>query len=184
MKSNWNKEEDKFLIQNYEDLTNKQISNILKKTTQAIRNRAFNLKLIKYKDLVPGTKYNKLFLHLKKNAQLRNLECSLTQDEHKNIIKQNCYYCGIEPKNHNIYLNSKNEIIKNNKRTPLKQKTVDRAWIKINTVDRIDSSKGYNIENCVPSCWFCNKMKNNYHLTDFLNQINKIIKYQKGKNEQ
>lgn len=41
-------------------------------------------------------------------------------------------------------------------------------------IDRIDSSKGYNIDNVVPCCGICNRMKNKYPLNIFLDKITKI----------
>lgn len=41
-------------------------------------------------------------------------------------------------------------------------------------IDRIDNSKGYTIDNCVPCCGCCNKMKMDLHLDFFLQQIEKI----------
>lgn len=42
-------------------------------------------------------------------------------------------------------------------------------------VDRVDSSIGYEIKNCVPCCKTCNYMKLNLSLSDFLSHIQKIL---------
>lgn len=44
-------------------------------------------------------------------------------------------------------------------------------------LDRIDSAKGYELENIQPCCTFCNSMKSNKNEKDFLNQCKKIINY-------
>lgn len=41
-------------------------------------------------------------------------------------------------------------------------------------IDRLDNSKDYTIENCVPCCGCCNRMKMDLTLSYFLNQIKKI----------
>lgn len=41
-------------------------------------------------------------------------------------------------------------------------------------IDRIDSSKGYTIDNVVPCCGTCNIMKNAFSQETFLEQIHKI----------
>lgn len=41
-------------------------------------------------------------------------------------------------------------------------------------VDRVDNSKPYTRDNCVPCCGCCNKMKMDLELSFFLNQIEKI----------
>jgi hypothetical protein len=46
-----------------------------------------------------------------------------------------------------------------------------------NGIDRVDSTKDYTKENCVPCCFICNRMKNKYALDVFLDKIKKI--YQK-----
>ena len=41
-------------------------------------------------------------------------------------------------------------------------------------IDRIDSKKDYNKENCVPCCKVCNIMKNKFSIDLFLNKVNLI----------
>lgn len=50
----------------------------------------------------------------------------------------------------------------------------------INTagIDRLDSSLGYEIDNCVPCCTKCNMMKQAHSPSDFLSHIQKIIAFQ------
>lgn len=43
-----------------------------------------------------------------------------------------------------------------------------------NGVDRINSTDGYSISNCVPCCETCNKMKLDYDQHDFLEHVKKI----------
>ena len=90
----------------------------------------------------------------KNNAQRRNINFNLTNEEFISIISQPCYYCGIKP--------TKDKLI---------------------GIDRIDSSKDYIIENCVPCCEMCNKMKLNYSVSDWLNHMKKIISFMENKNE-
>ena len=42
-------------------------------------------------------------------------------------------------------------------------------------MDRIDSNKGYEIDNVRPCCWSCNYMKNNLNENEFYDKIKKII---------
>lgn len=46
-----------------------------------------------------------------------------------------------------------------------------------NTIDRIDSRKGYVDGNCVPSCLRCNIAKSTYGYSDFLEWIKKVYDY-------
>lgn len=47
----------------------------------------------------------------------------------------------------------------------------------LNGIDRIDSSKGYTIDNCVSCCPLCNQMKSNIDQNMFLTQIEKIYNF-------
>lgn len=50
-----------------------------------------------------------------------------------------------------------------------------------NGIDRIDPNKGYTINNCVPCCGWCNTMKLNHSLEEFLQHITNIYNFQKEK---
>ena len=43
-------------------------------------------------------------------------------------------------------------------------------------IDRVDSNKDYDLENCVPCCFICNRIKNKYSLDTFLEKIQNIYK--------
>ena len=45
-----------------------------------------------------------------------------------------------------------------------------------NGIDRIDSTKNYTKDNCVPCCFICNRMKNKYSIDVFMDKIEKIYK--------
>jgi len=44
-------------------------------------------------------------------------------------------------------------------------------------IDRVDNNIGYEINNCVPCCEICNRMKLKLSLSDFLSHIQKIINH-------
>lgn len=48
---------------------------------------------------------------------------------------------------------------------------------KLISIDRIDSSKGYFMENCQSLCAVCNFMKSSYTEEVFFNHIKKVIKH-------
>lgn len=50
-----------------------------------------------------------------------------------------------------------------------------------NGIDRIDPNKGYTINNCVPCCGWCNTMKLDHSLEEFLQHITNIYNFQKEK---
>jgi len=47
----------------------------------------------------------------------------------------------------------------------------------INGIDRLDNSKGYVSDNCIPCCSICNWMKHKKNVIDFLYQVYKIQRY-------
>ena len=84
-------------------------------------------------------------------------------EEFKDLINKPCAYCGSNPTS-DTYING-NKFNKTN------------ALVYVNGIDRIDSTKGYSVNNCVPCCTMCNKMKLDYSLEDFKTQISKIYHY-------
>ena len=104
------------------------------------------------------TPLERLFsLSIYQRSKKKNLKVSITLIDFEKLIKQCCFYCGKEPQDKK-YLNG----IKN---------------IKANGIDRIDSSKGYEIGNVVACCTKCNMAKNDMSKEDFLNHITKIYNY-------
>lgn len=108
-----------------------------------------------------------LYNNLKKNAKRygRIIEWSLTIEQVKKLVFDNCFYCNIEP---------------NNVCTPLKnhglsQKNEESATITRHGIDRIDSTKGYIAGNVVTCCTHCNTMKMDYSLDSFTSQMRKIL---------
>ena len=94
----------------------------------------------------------------KKNAKKRNIIFDITKEQFDNITSQPCFYCGEYSK----------------------QSTEGEVYTGI---DRIDSQGEYSINNIVPCCAVCNKMKMELSKNDFLAQIEKISKHQRSKHE-
>ena len=95
--------------------------------------------------------HKKHSLHLQYNvysrsAQFRGVGFELTRDEYVSIAQSVCYYCSTEDANRGF-----------------------------NGVDRIDSSNGYFIDNCVACCKICNYMKGSLHKDVFLKRVEHIL---------
>jgi hypothetical protein len=101
--------------------------------------------------------FNKYFHNIKKSAEKRNYIFNLTQKEVKILNKQNCYYCGVKPK----------QITGESK--------LNGKYI-YNGIDRVDNFKGYELSNCVACCGICNKMKLTSTKENFINQCILIAK--------
>lgn len=85
----------------------------------------------------------------KYRAGRKEIKFELSIKEFNNIISNGCYYCGLESNINN------------------------------GGVDRIDSSKSYNIDNCVSCCYICNLLKNEYSIESFIDICGKISTNQK-----
>lgn len=99
---------------------------------------------------------NHLYLQYKHGAKKRKLEFNLTKEQIAEISSKNCYYCDILPtqkmnveSEHGVYL--------------------------YNGIDRLDNTKGYNIENCVPCCKQCNLAKNVLSYDEFISWVKKVF---------
>jgi hypothetical protein len=99
------------------------------------------------------TTYEYRFNVGKKNAKNKNREWKLTQPEWEDIVVKGCFYCG----------------------TSLREVTGC-------SLDRIDNTKGYVLDNVLPCCGFCNRIRSDL-LTIEENQvaINAILKYRREK---
>ena len=98
-----------------------------------------------------------------KGAKERNLEFNLSDDEFDSLIFGNCHYCNSLPEEHD----------RNTNHTEI-------PFLR-NGIDRVDSSKGYTIDNCVTCCSTCNRMKSNMSCNDFIKHIQKIYNYSVNK---
>lgn len=101
----------------------------------------------------------------KAGARQRNLDYALSDEEAVILLTGNCSYCGIEPQKSTVESDST-------------RKYVNGDFI-YNGIDRIDSRKGYLINNCVSCCLRCNLMKRDIPQQEFLDHIEKIHNHQK-----
>lgn len=95
----------------------------------------------------------------KRRAAKKNLEFNLTGEQFLKLITSNCFYCG------KSYLEE--------------TRICNGRKVRMLTVDRIDPSKGYVIDNCVPACKQCNTIKMDYTITEFLSKIKQIYNWTK-----
>jgi len=105
-----------------------------------------------------------LFNNCVRGSGKRNHEFNLNFDEFINIVVKDCYYCGEPPS-------------KPSKKILINRGHVNEPPFYYNGIDRINSKIGYNIDNCVSCCSFCNYMKHTSTQKEFLTQINKIHKH-------
>lgn len=95
------------------------------------------------------------------NAKNRGFTFELSKENFLVLTKQDCYYCGSPP--NRIHKNYNNGSI---------------YYYTYNGVDRVDNTVGYQLDNCVPCCRFCNIAKGTLTPEEFIDKVIKIYLYQ------
>lgn len=123
--------------------------------------------------------YKRLFTRCKKGSKRKSkiYEFHLDLDQFIKIIKQNCYYCNSVPIKYNPYLKKDG----NFRDKPMTNFTIERSWVYINGIDRLNNNKGYTLENSVPCCIPCNEAKMDRSFEEFINHAKKITEFQMSK---
>jgi len=104
--------------------------------------------------------FNQLYSHYKHRAIKRFGFFGLDEKTFRDITSSNCTYCNSEPRT--------------------VSGTYEASQYTYNGVDRVDSDIGYDIDNCVPCCWTCNRMKVDIPLDSFKGHIARIHKHLNG----
>ena len=103
--------------------------------------------------------FNRLYSKYRVAARDREYSWELSKEQFKQLTKQNCYYCNIEP-----------YCIESNNRAN------SESYL-YNGIDRVDNSKGYSVENCVPCCEECNRGKLTKTESEFKNWIIRVYEH-------
>ena len=85
------------------------------------------------------------------------------------LSKSKCHYCGLD---------FSKSIEDRNSESKTKKK-ISSVVLKINGIDRLDSSKGYTKDNVVPCCKYCNNAKAEMTKNQFLEWIKKVYEFNK-----
>lgn len=108
---------------------------------------------------------NALYYSYKQTAKRRGFEWIIDKTQFENLSKQLCHYCGAKP-SQKRYSNYKKD------GTP-----AGNGIYIYNGLDRIDSNKGYIIENVVSCCSRCNYAKNSMSLEEFIQWLKNIYNH-------
>lgn len=111
-----------------------------------------------YKKPFGESMFNNLILRYINSAKKKKLEFTINKEIFKELIKQNCFYCGTEPKSILKHPRSNGDCI-------------------YNGLDRVDNNLGYIINNVVTCCETCNKAKLKQSQKEFYNWIRKVYNY-------
>ena len=88
-------------------------------------------------------------------AKRRGLAWELTKFQASLLFQSNCHYCGDAPTRVHV--------------------SGAGSPIKFNGIDRVDSAKGYEFDNCVPCCTTCNVMKMAMSKSAFFKKCAQIV---------
>lgn len=102
--------------------------------------------------------FNRLLFSYKKSAEKRGYKFKLSDSEFYELTQQNCYYCNKEPSQIYEIPGANGNFI-------------------YNGIDRIDNELGYDLNNCVSCCKWCNRAKDTMSYDEFLNHILKIYEH-------
>lgn len=92
--------------------------------------------------------FKRVYTDYRQNAKNRGIEFLLTETQFRSLTSSPCYYTG---------------------RTPSNTRKARGGSVYVhNGVDRLDSDKGYTIENCVPCCSDVNYAKRIMEYSDFI----------------
>lgn len=108
-----------------------------------------------------------MMIDYRKRANKKGREFKLSYLEFRALITSSCVYCGDGPEERNSHrLVCKTEYIQD--------RDIGNGTYAANGIDRVDSSKGYILSNCVTCCKTCNLMKLTATSDEFLAKIEKI----------
>ena len=104
---------------------------------------------------------SRIFRQYERGAIARGYTFELSFDLFKELISQDCHYCGSKPKA------SESE----------QQYTYGRGLFVRNGIDRITNSIGYVSDNVVACCYECNRAKLDMNYDDFISLIKRVYKH-------
>jgi hypothetical protein len=93
------------------------------------------------------------------NAQkVRGLEFMLTFGQFLDLVRCDCAYCGGPPSNTARYKGC-------------------NGVPRYTGIDRVDNTRGYHLDNCIPCCETCNKAKRTLSLREFAQWVTRLARH-------
>ena len=107
------------------------------------------------------------YSHLKRRDVNKGFAETMSFEVFSSLLKSPCRYCGLE----------QSREIEDRLSESKKQKRLSDYVLKCNGIDRIDSSKGYTVENSVACCKYCNTAKNTMTEIEFYTWIKRVYEF-------
>lgn len=99
--------------------------------------------------------FNSAYSEMRKSARQRQYVWNISKRDFRLLTSKNCYYCGSLPKG---FIN---------------RPDLNGVYY-YNSLDRVDNSIGYELNNVVPCCWVCNRAKAGLGIKKFKSHIIKV----------
>lgn len=115
------------------------------------------------KKLFGEAAFNHLYVEYQGGARKRGISWELTKEQFRELTSSPCYYTG---------------------RLPSQIKRAAGGDYIYNGVDRLDSSKGYTVDNCVPCIGRVNEMKMDSAYEEFIELCRAVVKCHDAKRGQ
>ena len=107
------------------------------------------------------------YSHLRRRDKNKGFSDTISLETFSLLSKSPCRYCGLE------YSKEIEDRLNESK----KKKRLSDHILKCNGIDRVDSSKGYTVENSAPCCKYCNTAKNTMTESDFYKWIKRVYEF-------
>jgi len=101
----------------------------------------------------PDSAFNQVLIQYKQDAKRRGFSWGLSNEEFRHLTSSPCYYTNQEPST--------------------VKRTAGSVYV-YNGIDRLDSSKGYTVENCVPCNRRVNEMKMESPVDEFIEECRAV----------
>lgn len=112
--------------------------------------------------------FNNIYRNSYRNrATKAGLEFSITEEEFRTLSQQTCHYCGTLPEATSL---------RGTMRGTCKTGKGVSTFV-YNGLDRMDSAKGYTLDNVVPCCGTCNHAKHTMGYTVFIAWLDRLVAY-------
>lgn len=108
---------------------------------------------------------NQIILQYKRHARNRSIAFQLSTSQVDVLVRQPCHYCGALGGN-------------------LKKTKNCKEGFRHNGIDRVDSARGYTLDNSVPCCGTCNRRKGVATKREFLDWVKQVFLYTEAMAEQ
>ena len=107
------------------------------------------------------------YSHLKRRHKKKFCGEIMSYDDFKCKSKQPCFYCGL----------TYSKVVEDRLSETKNLKKLSETVLKINGIDRLDSSIGYTKENTVSCCKYCNTAKNTMNRDEFIAWIKRVYEH-------